>query len=306
MSSKTPIIVGGQPVGTLKASWLLFKETWRFLQADRELLWLPVLTLLLNGFLFAILIALFVITSGIDALIPTEGETFSITQWAFIFGCYLVGAFSVALGQAAISFTVFTRAHEGSATLGQSLKVAFSHWYSLLVWSLVTSTVGIIIQAIMERSQLLGKIFASLLGAAWSVLTYFVVPAIVIDKQNTFASISTSGQIFKKTWGETFISNISLTAVFLVIHVLGVLALIGGVIFGIVMEIPLLIFPVVILYLAYFVGAIIIASAMGGVLKTLLYIYARDNNRPKNFNEELLGQMLVKTNVAPPASTIEN
>lgn len=292
-------MINGQRIGKMRASWMLFKETWRFLKADKELLLLPVFSLVLNMILFGILVAIFILSYGVTTLLPVEGEPLSITQWAFIFGCYVVGAFSLALGQAGITFTVFTRAHGANATLGQSLKAAFSHWQSLFIWSIITSTVGIILRAVSERSQLVGKIVAALLGATWSVLTYFVVPAMVIDKKDAFTSVKTSGQVFKKTWGETFISNISLTLVFLLIHVAALLAVVGLSIYGSMINMPVLIFAVIGIYVVWVIVMILVSSAMSGILKTLLYIYASETNHPTNFNQELLGQMLVCTTPQP-------
>jgi hypothetical protein len=298
MTNKTPVIVGGRQVGKFKASWLLFKETWRFLMADKELLLLPVISITLNLLLLSIIVAAFAFSSGLDSLLPVEGEPFSYAQWGFIFCCYVVGAFSLALGQAGISHTVFARAHGGDATLSESLKIALSHAQTLFLWSIITSTVGLVIQFVSERSSFLGKLVTSLLGAAWSVLTYFVVPAMVIDKKDAFASISTSGQVFKKTWGETFISNISLTLVFLGIHIFSFMAFLGFLITSSSFtESAFAIFITVGIYLLWVLALVLISSTMNGILKTLLYIYASEQSRPVNFNRELLGQILVRSTV---------
>lgn len=301
MKTTQPIVINGQRIGKLRASIVLFKETWRFLQADKELLLLPLLSLLLNVFLFGILVAIFAIGSGVSNLLPSEDQALTLTQWGFIFGCYLIGAFSLALGQAAISFTVFTRAHGGDATLNLSLKTAFSHWRPLFVWSIISSTVGIILNAISERSQLLGKVVVMLVGTAWSVLTYFVVPAMVLDKHNAFAAISKSGQVFKKTWGETFVSNISLSLAFLVIHAVVLLSVVGILIAASIANVPVLILGVIGVYVVWLMVMILVSSTMSGILKTLLYIYASEANHPTNFNEELLSQMLVRTSGVSPA-----
>lgn len=299
MSTSQPITINGQRIGKMRASWMLFKETWRFLKADKELLALPVLSLVLNLVLFGILVAAFILVYGTSGLAFTEEGALSITQYAFIFGCYVVGAFSLALGQASVAHTVFTRAHGQDATLGQSLKVAFAHWQSLFIWSLITSTVGIILRVISDRSQIVGKIVAALLGAAWSVLTYFVVPAMVIDKKDAFSSMKTSGEVFRRTWGEMLISNISLTLIFVIMHVLGLLAVVGLSIYGTMINATPLIVIGIILYLVWFIGVVLVSSVMGSILKTLLYIYASETSRPTNFNEELLSQMLVRSTSAP-------
>jgi hypothetical protein len=298
MNSPQPVVINGKRIGKIRASWMLFKETWRFLKADKELVLLPVISLVLNMVLFGIMVAVFVLVSGAATLLPAEGKAFSVMQWAFVFGCYVVGAFSLALGQACVTFTVFSRAHGGNATLGQSLKAGFSHWQSLFIWSLITSTVGILLRIVSERSQLLGKIVAAIIGASWSVLTYFVVPAIVIDKKSAFASVATSASLFKKTWGETLVANISLTLVFLGIHALALLSVIGLSIYVSMIDMPALVFVLLAVYFVWLIITVLVSSTMNGILKTLLYIYASETNLPTNFNQELLSQMLVRTNTA--------
>lgn len=278
--------------------------------ADKELLAIPVITFLLNVFLFGVLVAVFAMTTDITKLFPEEGQALSMSQWGFIFACYVIGAFSLSAGQAGVSNTVFTRAHGDNATLFGSLRVAFSHWFSLLLWSVITSTVGIVLRSIAERSQLLGKILTMILGSAWSVLTYFVVPAMVIDKKTAFASIGTSARVFKATWGETVVSNISLSAIFLIAVFVPLLSLIGISVVGSVLNSPSLIIVSFLLYAVWLLVSLLVFSVMGSILRTLLYMYASDSVYPDNFNSELLGQMLVRTNTSgavptPPASTLQ-
>lgn len=301
MAKREPVIISGQQVGRLKASWLLFKEAWRYLKADKEMVWIPLITSFLNLALFGFIVAVFVmVILGGDFTLSAEGEPSSPVELAFYFACYVVGAFTLALSQAGITHTVYTRAHGGDATLGDSLKTAFSHWGSLLLWSVITSTVGIILRMIAERSKLIGRLVVMFIGAAWSVITYFVVPAMVIDKKSAFGSISKSGQVFKATWGETIVSNVSLGLVFLLAHVLVLAAAAGLMITAVAVEITFLVPVIVVLYVIWIVIASLVQSALEGVLKTLLYIYAAENAIPPNFNQELLEKMMTRSNPQPP------
>lgn len=304
MNKSEPVMVGGRRVGKLRASWLLFKETWRYLQADRELLLLPVLAVLMSLVLFGFLVFVFVLGGGREVLSRVIAEDFSLLGWLFIFGCYVIAAFTLAVSQAGISHTVYTRAHSGDATLLQSLGIAFSHWPSLLLWSMITSTVGVLLQMVVEKSRLLGRLVAFLLGSAWSVLTYFVVPAMVIDKKTAFESISKSTQVFKSTWGETIVSNITLGAVFLITHVLVLVSLIGLVIACVVLNLIAPMFVIFAVYIIWLFMAILIQSTMEGILKTLLYIYASESTYPANFSHELLEQMLVRQNISNTVSAV--
>jgi uncharacterized membrane protein YeaQ/YmgE (transglycosylase-associated protein family) len=294
--AKQPVIINGQTLGRFGASWLLFKESFRFLRADKEMVWIPLITTVLNLLLFGLLVSAFVFLVYGGSLDAIDAENEDSPIWyVFAFLCYVIGAFTLALSQAGITHIVYTRIRGGDATLGEGLKTAFSHWFSLLLWSIITSTVGMVLRMIAERSKMLGAIVAMILGVAWSVLTYFVVPAMVIDKHSAFGSISKSSAVFRKTWGETLVSNISIGLVFFIAHIVALFAMIGLVIATVTTESVLLglFIPVVIVaYMLWVVIAVLVQSSLEGVLKTLLYVYASENIVPENFNRELLEKML--------------
>lgn len=299
----TPIVIGGKQIGRWKASFLLFKESWRFLLNDKELVLIPLITFFLNAVLLGLVIFVFVLaTAGFTPSSETDSVTMTGVEYLALFAIYVVCAFTLALSQAAIVNTVFTRAHGGNATLGQSLGVAFSHTPSLLMWSLITSTVGIILQTLSERSKIIGSIVAFLLGTAWNILTYFVIPAMVIDKKSAFAAIPHSTTVFKRTWGETLVTNISLGLAFFVAYMMVLAAFVGLMILGIATEqAPLLIFAVI-AGVVWLVVASLVQAALLGIIKTLLYIYATEGTVPTNFNRELLEAMLVKRPIAPESA----
>ncbi len=293
MAKKEPIIIKGQTVGKMKASWILFKESWRYLKADKEMVWIPLITSAINLALFGVLIALFVLAVlGGDFSLSSEGESSSPIELLFMFLCYILAAFTLVLSQGAITHTVYVRIHGGDATLGQALKSSFSNWSTFLVWSVITSTVGILLRMIAERSKLLGSIAVWILGTAWSVMTYFVVSAIMIDKESAFGSIKKSGQVFKATWGETLVSNFSLGLTFLILHIVALLSLIGLIILGNFVGLEALTFVVFGLYFVWLVISVLVQSTLEAIIKTLLYVYATEETTLPNFNQELLEKML--------------
>ncbi len=303
----TPIMIGGKRIGKFKASFLLFKESWRFLSADKEMVALPVIMLVCNLVLsgFVVGVAALSLANSTDPLFT--GDALSGVDYLVLFMLYVVGAFTLALSQAAITHTVYTRMHNGNATIGESLKVAFSHAYSLLLWSAITATVGIILRMVSDRSALLGKMVSALMGAAWAVATFFVIPAIVIGKKSAVDSIPHSINVFKKTWGETLVNNIALGLVFLVAHILAIISFIGLIVIGVSAEaIPLIVLAFV-LFFAWLVVASLVNAALQGVIKTVLYVYALEATTPVNFNRELLDAMLAKApqHDSNPAVAIE-
>lgn len=290
-----PIVLGGQRVGRLRASFILFKETFRFFWADKEMLWVPIITSIMQLFLIGLLVITVVIPSGMFADVETETAALTPVEYAYVFLFYVIGAFTVACTQAAITHIVYTRVHGGNATLGSGLHAATAHAGNLFIWACITSTVGLVLRAIAERSAWLMKLLVAILGTAWSVLTYFVVPAIVIDQKSAFDAIGHSGTIFKRTWGETIVTNISFSLAILVSFFVLVVVLIGlMVVSGGAVEVLFVcggIFIVAILII------ILLSSVLDSVLRTLLYVYANEGTVPQNFNRELLESMLARTQV---------
>lgn len=290
----TPIVIGGKRIGRMRASWLLFKESWRFLAADKELVLIPVVVLFLNLCLLGVVIGGTVLLTQNSENPLFTGDTLHSLDYFVLFLVYVVGAFTLALSQAAITHTVYTRLHNNDARLSDSIKVALSHAGTLFVWALITSTVGIVLRMISERSQIVGKIVSSLMGAAWAIATFFVIPAIVIDKKGAVESIPFSITTFKRTWGETIVSNVTLGLFFFLAHMLALISVIGMIILGVQLENLVIILLAILIGISWLVIAILAQAALEGVIKTVLYIYATHAATPTNFNPELLEVMMVR------------
>ena len=297
-----PVTVGEHKVSRFKASWLLLKESWRFLRADSELLLVPVIATIIMVMLFAVLVIAVLVSGFVTA--STEGKS-TLQGVIFIAGSYLITAFVVALAQAMVTHTVEVRARGHNASLGQSFLVAVRHIPSLFLWSLISATVGIVLKAISDRSERLGRIAASFLGAGWGVVTYFVVPSIVIDKKSAFVALGHSGSVFKKTWGETIVTNISLGLIFFVLHLVAVLVFLGTLFLSIELGVPAIFLVSGIIYVIWLFAAIAIQQVLGSIVVTLLYIYATTDTPPTNFNTTLLESIVARTTPLRPVVPLE-
>lgn len=294
----------------MRASILLFKETFRFFWADKEMLWVPIITLLLQLVIFGVAVVVCVLTG-----FPPDEESTKVfdSQDAFmLLGAlifYTACAFTVVSAQATITHIVYTRIHGGDASLGQGIGVAIKNAGTLLLWALITSTVGLILRMIAERSALLMKIVVAIIGVAWSVLTYFTVSAIIIDKKPATEAIKHSGTVFRRTWGETIVTNISFGLAFFLFYVVLIFGIVGalaasGAFLGSQGLLYVSIICGVVFVLAV-IGSIILSSVLDSVLRTLLYVYASENITPTNFNAELLEKMLARKSVPAQATPLQ-
>jgi hypothetical protein len=295
------IVIGGRRIGRFRAGIILFKETFRFLRSDAEMLFVPIVALCIELFLFGAL-ALLLVGLGFFTALQSPDAELSLTGYVGVFIGYVISAFVIAWSQAAIAHIVYVRAHGGNATLGEGLRVATAHWSALLVWSCITSTVGLVLRAIAERSGTLARIVTALMGAAWSILTYFVVPSIVIGKRSAFAAISDSGSVFKRTWGETLVTNISFSGLVALI-IMGYMVVLIGILFVSGWSAPLF-FLLMVLFILGVMVLLLVSTALSSILRTLLYVYASEGTVPTNFNSELLKQMLARKTPHMPSTPI--
>ena len=150
----------------------------------------------------------------------------------------------------------------------------------ILMWTLVATTVGIILRTLEERAGRFGRIIIALLGTAWSILTYFMVPIIVFEDQDVFDGVKRSASLVKKTWGEGVGKSLTFTA-FLLLGMIPMFVL-GYVSFAI--------YPLFgLLFVAcYFIVLITAISAMDGIFKVALYRYSWSGVMPTEFTPELV------------------
>lgn len=293
--------INGQRVGRFRASWLLFKETWRFLRLDPEIMAIPFIAGVLNILLFAALLGTAVVVHftvlPLGTFTEANGEmNFTADHplvYAFIFLGYTIAAFTLAFSQGAIAHTVITRLRGGNASLGESLGMAFSRWRALLAWSLITATVGLILRMLAKRFKFLGRLVLSIIGVAWEVLTYFVAPAIIVENKGSIAAIKQSGRTLKQTFGETVMTNIGLGVAFFLIYALVGLTSVGLLYFSFTSGSGTLVLAAFGAIFLLFLAVGLLNAALQGVLKTLLYAYVMEHTIPPDFNSELLENVLV-------------
>ena len=103
-------------------------------------------------------------------------------------------------------------------------------------------------------------------GAAWSAVTFFVVPVILYEPLGVVDSVKRSGSIFKQKWGEQFVGNASIgMAVMLIALPFAAISV------GLISVAP----PIGIVFAVVTLGALFAAgSAMGGIFNAALYRFA--------------------------------
>jgi hypothetical protein len=253
----------------IRRSWALAKASYGVLRADRELVIFPLISFVA---LVIVLIA-FAVPLALVGIADLDTGELSPVGIALSFGLYVV-AYTVAFFfNTALVGAAMIRLNGGDPTLGDGIRVAMSRLPAIIGYALIAATVGMILRWISERAGIVGSIVAGLLGFAWSVATFLVVPVLVVEGVGPVAAVKRSGGLLRKTWGEQLIGGFGLGLVFSLIMfgvgLLGVLVIVG---LGAISE-TLLVVGIFGLVLA--LGAIaLVASALGGIYTAAVYRYA--------------------------------
>ncbi len=259
-------------------SWELTKQCWALLNRNKVLMMFPIL----SGIASLVIMVSFLVPLFMSDLKQLEQHNSQLPPstylWMFLFYfcLYLVQTFFACalMGAANVAFA------GGQSSLSVGLELAWSRFGRIVIWSMVAATVGVILRTLEERMGLIGKIIIALLGAAWTILTYFMAPIIVFEDLGVQDGLARSTAMIKKTWGESVGKNLAFSGLMF----LGLILLIVG-FFVVLMISPIV---AVLSFIVGFIALFTIMSTMDGIFKVALYRYACWNMVPEGFSPELV------------------
>ena len=120
-----------------------------------------------------------------------------------MFFIYFFLFFIVIFFNTAIIACANIRLNGGDPTVSDGLRIASQNIGRILIWALISATIGMILQAIRQRGGWVGKLIAGVFGIAWTYVTFFIIPVLIYEKKGIASSIRRSASLFKQTWGET-------------------------------------------------------------------------------------------------------
>lgn len=269
--------------------WRLAVESWQVLKLDKELLLFPVA----SGIACLLVMASFAVplwaTGYIEMLADSNGEISQankIIGYAVAFAYYFVNYFVIIFFNSALIACAIIRFKGGNPTLADGISAASARIPQIAGWALVAATVGIILRVIESQSEKFGSIVAGLLGMAWSAVTYFVVPVIVVERTGPITAAKRSFEVIKKTWGEALSAHFGIGFIIFLASLVGVLPLIGGVFaIGAGHIVPGIICVAV--GLAALLVVSLVSSALNAIIIGALYLYAAEGTVPRQFDEDL-------------------
>lgn len=266
--------------------WALAKESAGVLRAEKSLILFP----LLSSIACLLVLASFAVPIG--GLVANGGQAF-IEKWqdspllyviAFLF--YFLNYFVIVFFNSALIACAVVRFRGGNPTLGDGIGAAMKRLPQITGWALVSATVGMLLKA-LENQEKIGAIVSMILGTAWTIGTYFVVPVLVVEGLGPVDAVKRSMSVLKKTWGEALTANFGIGFITFLIMLPAIGLIIGGSMLAANGASVLGGVLVVIGVLALLAGGLI-TSALDSILLAALYLYAADGEVPQQFNSRVL------------------
>jgi hypothetical protein len=276
-------------MGKFSRSWQLVRQSFAILRSDKQLMLFPVLSAIACFIVTAI-----IATGGAFLMLPARaaaiaaGEQFNPNQSPmFMFGMftlYVVNYFVIVFFNVALVGVANSRLMGGTWTFRDGLELAWARKGTILQWALVAATVGVILKTLEERMGLIGRLIMRIIGIAWTLACYFVVPVLAFEDLSPLQAFKRSSKLFRDTWGEKVTGGFSLSLVSMVLMLPGfglwIAAMFVGGLSGLLIGSLLMV--------VYFLLLSVFMSAVGGIFNAALYRYACFKQVPPAFSHDLI------------------
>lgn len=257
-------------------SWELVKASVSVLRTDKELLIFPVFSgiaamIVLASFALPIF-ALKLFENGAGPLGIVVGFLFYLCQYfvIFFFNSALVGAAMI-------------RMDGGDPTVADGLRIARERLLPILGYAAIAATVGLLLQFLKNKdNNFIVRMLGSLLGTAWTVASFLVVPVLVANNVGPIDAVKKSIELLKSTWGENAVGQLGIGFVFgfimFAVIILGALLSIAA--FNVS---PIVGVATIVFFGLCLLTVGIVQSALSGVYSAALYRFASDGVAPQGF-----------------------
>lgn len=249
----------------IRNSFALAKSSWEVLKADKELVLLPVI----SGIATLIVAATFILP------ILMAGD---LTRVSFLLlvVMYFVLAYITIFFNAALISAANERLEGGDPTIRSAIRGAARHAGRMVPWALLSAIVSAILRAIEERVGLIGKIMVALVGMAWAVVTFLVLPIIVIEGLGTGKALKKSASLVRNTWGENLAGHVGLGLISFLLLVPSIFLFVVGISTG-AAGVGGAAIAVAVLWA---IVVLVVMAALTGIYQTALYRFAVSDDLP--------------------------
>jgi hypothetical protein len=202
----------------------LSNKSWGLLKENKYFLWFPIMGLLLS------ILPLVILGGGALALAALEMNVWAIVV-GFI-GLILIN-FAFTISGAAMVAAVDEELSGRDSTLGYGFGKAFRRLGPLLVWSVIRAVVSALLGLLRGNgggaAAVAGNVLAAIGAAAWSIVTFFVTPYIMLKGLSAVPAVKASVHMVREKWGTQVTGGVRIGLRLLVITLPAIALIVGGI-----------------------------------------------------------------------------
>ena len=265
-------------------------SSWNVLYTDKKLIVFPILSgisclLVLASFFIPIAV---LVNNGTIRLEGDENTGLPIWGWAVLFAFYFVNYFVIVFFNSALVSCSMMRFNGQQPTIAAGLSAASSRLPQILAWAFVSASVGILLRFVESLNEKVGAFISKIIGTAWTVLTFFVVPVLVVEKVGPFQAVSRSFQLLRQSWGESLVGSVGLGLFQFLLVLPGFLAVGGGIYLMASLAPAALGATVLVLGLLYLLLAFAVSAALDTIFVSAVYQFAANKTVPQGFDADTI------------------
>lgn len=215
-----------------------------------------------------------------------ETGAFTPAYLGFTFVGYMLLSIVVVFWNCAIIANANIRLTGGDPKFADGVSAAIKRLPIIIAWGIIAGTVGLLLKALEGAAraggenggnQALAMVIHAIGGFVWWLMTFFMLPHLILEEKSIGDALKSSKATFVQTWGENITSGlgIGLIAVLfgipIVVLTIGLTAALG---------------PVGLLFGALGIGLLLAwSNAAEQVAVVALYRFAKDGQMPKIYQD---------------------
>jgi hypothetical protein len=257
-------------------------QCWQALWRNKQLAIFPAI----SGIATLVILA---VTMVIVLGVTTRMHSDNAAGYMFVLGLvivYVLSTFVITFCNTALVGTCLKLLRGQPATVNDGFNIALSHLSTLIGFSLLSSTVGLLTGIIRGEAResknlllmIVGLILSAIIRFSWDVATFLILPVIVVENLSVGKALQRSTNLFKQTWANLVLGEMTISTgacLFTALAIgIGALLIVGAAMTG---SIVLIGVAVALTVLALAVVAIMV-SAVNTIYRTSLYLYATTGN----------------------------
>lgn len=259
-------------------TWSLMRSSFEVLNEDRRILIFPIL----SGIFSILIIGSFLLPFFAGANFSTIqllGSQHGVFGYIYLFLFYFLSYFVVLFFNSASVAYAIDLMRGGRPTISNALRMVINKITPLLGWTFIAATVGLIINSLENSSDMFGKITSAVLGLSWTVISFLVLPILIIEGKGPITSLKLSAKMLKNSWGEQLIGHFSFGLLFAVFSIPVGLIIFFSIQYGGMIAIAG--FGIGILLM---IGLGVVQWSLQSIFMGAMYLFVREENIPSSYS----------------------